>query len=203
MKKLFFAAAILCAAFSATAQKHGDDEGTFKKFKVDVSAGYALPIGGTGSKGGVLFVVEPKYAIMDQLSIGLRLEGAVTVAGADFSTGTANSTASAKASSSYLLTGDYYVNNSDLRPFVGAGVGLFKTAGVALSSTNPNYATGSKFGGMIRAGVEYKHARFGVEYNMVGKSDVAAYPAGSNNGYSIKNSYVGIKLGVCIGGGRL
>jgi hypothetical protein len=202
MKKVLFVLAIFLLAISAKtiAQKEG---GEFKPFKVDVSGGYALPIGGSGSKGGALFVVEPKYAVIPQLSVGLRLEAAITVAGVDVSTGTYNSTASAKAAASYLLTGDYYFTNEDLRPFAGAGVGLFNTAGVSISSSNPNAATGSKFGGMVRAGVEYKHFRFGVEYNLVGKTTVPPSSSSANDGYTIQNAYVGIKIGFCIGGGRL
>jgi len=202
MKKVFLVSSVmLVMAFSA--KIFAQEKGEFKPFKVDVSAGAAIPIGGTGSKSGGLFVVEPKYAVMPQLSVGLRLETAITVAGVDLNTGNYNSTASAKAAASYLVTGDYYFSNNNLRPFAGAGLGLFKTAGVSVSSTNPNVATGSKFGGMIRGGVEYKHFRFGVEYNAVGKSTVAPSTSTANDGYTVKNSYIGIKVGFCIGGGRL
>ncbi|MCY7293188.1 MAG: hypothetical protein LH615_13500 [Ferruginibacter sp.] len=202
MKKFLFSTAILCIAIctKSMAQK----EGEFKPFKVDVSLGYALPIGGSGGKGGALFVVEPKYAIMTELSLGLRIEGAFTISGtSDLATGTGNNpTATVKVSSSYLATGDYYFSNNNLRPFAGAGAGIFQTAGVQVYSSNPNIATGSKFGGMLRAGVEYKHGRFGLEYNMVGKTTVAPSSPTSKDGYSVQNSYVGIKFGVVIGGGR-
>lgn len=203
MKKLLFLTAILCIAVftKSEAQK---SEGSFKPFKVDVSLGYALPIGGSGGKGGALFVVEPKYAIIPEISVGLRLETALTVSGtSDLASGTgSNSTASVKASASYLATGDYYFSENDLRPFAGAGVGIFQTAGVQVNSNNPNVATGSKFGGMVRAGVEYKHGRFGLEYNLVGKTTVAPSTPTSKDGYTIQNSYVGVKFGVIIGGGR-
>ena len=203
MKKLLLLTAIFATCFSVKtfAQKGGDD-GEFKPFKVDVSAGYALPMGGTGSKGGLLFVVEPKYAVSQQISLGLRLEGAVTVSGIDAAGNVANN-ASAKAAASYLATGDYYFNSNDFRPFAGAGAGIFSTAGVTTSTTNTNVAQGSKFGGMIRLGFEYKHARFGVEYNIIPKTSVADDPSTpSNDAYEIKNAYIGIKFGVCIGGGR-
>ncbi len=202
MKKLLFSTAILCIAVCTKSM--AQSEGEFKPFKVDVSLGYALPVGGSGGKGGALFVVEPKYAVMPELSVGLRLEGAFTVSGtSDLVNGTSiNSTASVKASSSYLATGDYYFSQNDLRPFAGAGVGIFQTAGVQINSSNANIATGSKFGGMLRAGVEYKHGRFGLEYNLVGKTTVAPTTPTSKDGYTIQNSYVGIKFGVVIGGGR-
>ena len=203
MKKLLFSTAILCLAVftKSEAQK---SEGSFKPFKVDVSFGYALPIGGSGGKGGGLFAIEPKYAVIPEISVGIRFEAALTVSGtSDLANGTSNnSTASVKASSSYLATGDYYFSENDLRPFAGAGVGIFQTAGLQLNSSNINMASGSKFGGMLRAGVEYKHGRFGLEYNLVGKTSVAPSSPTSKDGYTIQNSYVGIKFGVIIGGGR-
>ena len=49
----------------------------FQKFKVDVSLGYAKPES-SETDGGVLFAIEPKYAIIDQIAVGLRMEAAVT-----------------------------------------------------------------------------------------------------------------------------
>ena len=202
MKRVLFVTALFTLAFSTKTLAQKGEGGEFKPFKVDVSLGYALPVGGSGSKGGVLFAVEPKYAVMQELSLGLRIEAAVTLAGVDLNSGTTNGNASAKAAGSYLATGDYYFSNKDFRPFLGAGAGIFTTAAVQESSTNTNTTSGSKFGGMIRGGFEWKHARFGLEYNIVAKSTVAESQPGANDGYTVQNSYVGIKFGVCIGGGR-
>ena len=204
MKKLSLLTVLFVLVLSVKTFAQNDKAGTgeFKPFKVDISVGYALPIGGTGAKGGVLFVVEPKYAVIPQVSIGLRLESAVTLAGTNLSSGYTNSSASAKASASYLLTGDHYFNNSDIRPFAGAGLGIFSIAGTQFTSGNTNIATGSKFGGMIRGGFEYKHLRMGVEYNIVSKSVVPPSSSSANDGYTLQNSYIGIKIGVLIGGGR-
>ena len=128
MKKVLFASAIFVMALSVktSAQKTNSEGGEFKKFKVDVSLGYALPIGGTGSKGGVLFATEPKYAVTNEISVGLRIEGAVTLSGINAATGYTNGNASVKAAVSYLLTGDYYLSKSSFRPFIGAGAGFFQ-----------------------------------------------------------------------------
>ncbi|MBC7889547.1 MAG: hypothetical protein H7Z13_16840 [Ferruginibacter sp.] len=199
MKKFLIISAIFAMAFS-TKTNAQDEDAAFKPFKVDVSGGYALPIGGSGSKGGFLFAIEPKYAVMPQLSLGLRVEAAITISGIQ-SNGDVYSNASAKAASSYLATGDYYFSNNDFRPFIGAGAGIYQTAGVSLADDNTNTATGSKFGGIIRGGFEYKHGRFGVEYNLVGKT--VSPKTTTSESYEIKNAYIGIKFGVCIGGGRL
>lgn len=166
----------------------------FKPFKVDVSLGYALPMGsGTGSRGGALFVIEPKYAIVDQFALGLRLEGAamargVVVNGDQFE-------GDVQVNGSYLITGDFYLSNRGFRPFIGAGTGLYSVAGAYVSSstttTDADVLTDNNFGGMFRAGFEAGHFRLGVEYNLVGKTD-----------FSLDNNYMGFKLGLCIGGGR-
>lgn len=164
----------------------------FKPFKVDVSLGFALPMeSGTGTKAGLLFVVEPKYAVADQFALGLRLEGAAMARGVIVNNDEFEG--DVQVNGSYLLTGDYYLSNKGFRPFLGAGAGLFTVAGAYVSSGNSNtdVLTDNKFGGMFRAGFEASHFRLGIEYNLVGKTD-----------FSLKNNYMGFKLGICIGGGR-
>jgi hypothetical protein len=202
MKKILVLSAAVLSISMARAQSSG---GQFQPFKVDLAIGDAIPQG-PGSKGGVLFAIEPKYAVMDQLSVGLRLEAALTERGFTSNDG---SSASAKvaAASSYLLTGDYYFSNNAFRPFVGAGVGVYQLASASFDDNSNNGAVGTgaatKFGGMLRAGFELHHFRLGVEYNLVGKSSET-----SDDGYgdvvtvSSKNSYLGIKLGFFIGGSR-
>lgn len=166
---------------------------TFKPFKVDFAIGYAIPSGGgQGAKGGVLFAIEPKYAINDNITVGLRGEGAVMVRVSSDQSGSVNS-ADAKAAGSYLLTGDYYFNTNSFRPFAGVGAGLFSTAAASVD-VNGNVAEGAaalKFGATPRVGFEFGHFRMAVEYNVVGKTG------------TINNSYLGIKLGFFAGGGRI
>ncbi len=103
-----------------------DTSRIFKKFKVDVYTGYAVPLGsstGTSVNGGGLFAIEPKYALIDPLAIGLRFEAAVIVR--EYYNNNTSNLNNAKVNSSYLLTGDYYFSNKSFRPFVGAGVGIF------------------------------------------------------------------------------
>ena len=184
MKKLITLVLISTAALSAFAQKNENSgDLTFKKFKVDISTGYAKPQGSTRN-GGALFAIEPKYAVMDQLSLGLRMEAAVTV-----NIDKTGNESSAKANASYLLTGDYYFNNHKFRPFGGVGAGIFTMATVdqnTVITSGGTLPTTSKFGFMARGGFEYGHLRIGVEYNFV-----------ANN-----SGYLGAKLGVCIGGGK-
>ncbi len=93
---------------------------------------------------------------------------------------------------SYLATGDYYLNtNTTLRPFAGVGLGLFRHASADLSTPNEDIPVRSNFGFAPRIGIELAHFRTALEYNFAGKT------AG------ISNNYLGIKIGVVIGGGRI
>jgi len=197
MKKIYLILCLIVAGSSAFSQSD------LKPFKVDLSVGYAIP-GGSGSKGGVLFVTEPKYAVMSNLAIGLRLEGALVARFNGYDQDGNPVDASVKASASYLATADYYFTNTySVRPFAGAGVGIFTLAGIESSSNSGEISVGSKFGEMVRAGVEIGHFRLGIEYNIVPKTTFTGYDSDGNvtNGLTSKNSYIGIKIGVCLGGG--
>ena len=202
MKKLICCLAIIAIGKIPTFAQDG--ERIFKRFKGDVSFGYAAPVG-SGSSGGILFAMEPKIAIIDKLSVGLRMEAAIMakVSGSNYD-GTLE-LEDGKAAASYVATADYYfTNNYSFRPFVGAGAGIF--ALVSDDDISDDATSGTKFGAIFRTGFEVKHFRFGIEYNMVGNREVYAntydnlgQPAVTK--YNQKNSYFGIKAGFCFGGG--
>jgi outer membrane protein W len=171
----------------------GSDTGRiFKKFKVDISVGYAIPqssSSGSNFSGGGLFAVEPKYALIDPLAIGVRFEAAATVNEYNNNNSNNSNNVKGKATLSYLITLDYYFSNKGFRPFIGAGAGIFTTANVDSTDYNSNASSiprSSQFGFMLRAGFEASHFRVGIEYNFVSNSA----------------NYLGLKVGICIGGER-
>ena len=194
MKKLFFAIAILIVALSSNAQE-------YKPFKVDLALGYAVP-GGKGAKGGVLFAIEPKYAVMDKLVVGLRMEAAVVARGYAGANVEEDMNVDVKASGSYLATADYfYTGNHKFRAFSGVGTGIFSIAAASVSTGSETVAagSGSKFGGLVRSGIEAGHFRFAVEYNLVPKTKMVTE---DNTTIESKNGYIGFKIGATIGGGK-
>jgi hypothetical protein len=202
--KNVLAIVVLSSILSLSANSQEKEAAGLKPFKVDVSVGYAMP-GGEGSKGGVLFAVEPKYSVISNLAIGLRMEGAVVARFNGYDDNGDLMDVSVKAAGSYLATGDYYFkDNYSFRPFVGAGAGIFSLASVEVNSTSGEVSEGSKFGGMVRGGFELSHFRFGIEYNIVPKTKFDGYNENGDptTGLTSNNSYIGIKLGVCIGGGH-
>jgi outer membrane protein X len=200
--KNFLAIFILSATISSSSQ--AQDGGDLKPFKIDLSMGYAIP-GGEGAKGGIIFAVEPKYAVIPNLAIGLRMEGAIIAKFSGYDEDGNAMNTKVKAAGSYLATGDYYfTNNFALRPFAGVGAGIFSLAGIELNSSSENISGGSKFGGMVRGGVEAGHFRIGLEYNIVPKTTFEGYDSDGNyvTGLTSSNNYIGIKIGAFIGGGR-
>jgi opacity protein-like surface antigen len=200
MKKICFMLTLgTMLSLSVIAQEGYD----LKPFKADVSLGYAIPQG-TGSKGGILFVVEPKYAVLSKLSVGLRMEGAIVARFSGYDSNGDLLDASIKVSSSYLATADYYfTDNYNFRPFAGVGTGVFLLTSVDFNSDD--VIRSRKFGGMIRAGVEISHFRVGFEYNLIPKTTFTGYDSNGNltPGLISKNGYIGIKIGACFGGGPL
>ena len=185
MKRITFAFAFVAVSFFVNAQST-----VFKPFKVDFAFGYAVP-SGDGTKGGILFAIEPKYAFNDNITAGLRMEGAVMAqAQVDQATGEMKS-GSVKANASYVATGDYYFTTNTFRPFAGVGAGIYSVASADLNNETGDVKAGKKFGFMPRAGFEVGHFRTAIEYNFVGKTG------------AINNNYLSIKLGFFIGGGRM
>lgn len=168
----------------------------YKPFKLGVGLGYAMP-SGAGAGAGVLFGIEPAYRVNDALAVGLRMEWAAIVRG--LSTEIDSYDASAAAVGSYTLNGQYYFGNDNFRPYVGAGVGLFSLAAVSVEASSAGGSVGaaaeSKIGFYPRIGFDAGHFNFNIDFNIIGKSDL-----GNDN--SVKNSYVGFRIGGFFFGGR-
>ena len=156
--------------------------------------------------GGVLFTLEPKYNLKDNLNVGIRWQSAAMAKSVIINPANDVSNADLSVNSSFLGTTDYYFNNggSAFAPYVGAGLGVYLLGNVSSSSNGSTISSGlslgSKFGGMIRAGFEVGKFRMGAEYNVVPASDYNIVVGTLTE--SIKNSYLGISIGFFIGGGQ-
>jgi hypothetical protein len=193
--KNYLAGLFMLVALSASAQ-------VYKPFKVNVSVGYAKPFN-AGVSGGFLVAVEPKYGISDHFDLGLRLESAFVARGITRNGNT--TTSDVGAFGSYLITGNYLFGTEGIRPFIGAGVGLYSVAsGGSVTVTDGqtpqevNFVSDTKFGGMIRAGIKTGHFVAAVEYNAAPTTDNTI----GTTKISSENAYLGVKVGFDIGGGR-
>ena len=168
----------------------------FKKFRVGLGLGYAMP-GGEGAKGGVLVSVEPGYRVTDKILASLRWESALVVRGTATATSFEGDIA---AIGSFSAVGQYYFMDGSFRPFAGAGPGLFSLAAVSVSGgsgggSGEEAAAANKVGGVIRTGFDAGHFTFCIDYNLIGKTE-------GTGGAEFKNSYVGFRIGGFFGGGR-
>lgn len=185
MKKLMLVGLVLLV--SATVIQAQE----FKPFRVGVGLGFAVPNRGEG--GGLLYL-EPAYRPSNNTLVGFRLESAIM--SKEISTDNGDVRGNARANSSYTVNGQYYFNDNYIRPFVGAGLGIFKMANVRYDDgdevvTSPG---ATHFGFYPRVGLEIGHFNMAVDYNIIPNSDLV-------RGAEMKNSYLGVRAGFNIGGG--
>ncbi|MGB4775642.1 MAG: hypothetical protein WBP45_10740 [Daejeonella sp.] len=196
MKKYLLILALVAFTFPVQAQ----EQSIFKPFKVDLALG--IPGGKAIRPASIVIMVEPKYALMDQLAVGLRLQHALILNLPVTKEGKIKDANSKEPSpvtfkSSYLATGDYYFSNSAFRPFLGVGSGIYNLE-IERYTFLPDgtfYATTivkeTKFGGLVRGGLEAGHFRVALEYNIMSQIDDHT-----------QGSHLGIKVGGFLGGGR-
>lgn len=198
MNRILLLLALSILSLTSYSQDYSDVQEPieYKPFRVDFMSGIAF-IPSNIISGGIIFGVEPKYALSPRINSGIRLHGAGLVRSFyKLNLNTQEVQANASAMGSALLTTDYYFLTQEIRPFAGIGTGMYwyQTAsfkGDAGANTDPTETkAGSKFGVMTRAGLEAYHIRFSVEYNFVGKSG------------RTKNSYLGVSAGFYLGGGK-
>ncbi|NDP27780.1 MAG: porin family protein [Flavobacterium sp.] len=193
-KKIILVALMAMTFISASSQEKG-------KFRGGLDFGY-VP---TGGGGGVLFSIEPKFNLADNMNVGLRI-GLAGIARDIQDNNDQSSTAKVAASTSYVGTYDYYFHKSgsSFAPFVGAGMGYYSLANIEINdnaeSADINPSVTGVFGGLVRAGFEWGKFRMGVEYNLLPDSDLEDIQ-GTKIG-TVSNKYVGIHLGFYLGGGK-
>jgi hypothetical protein len=196
MKKI--STVIVLVLLAAVAVKAQD----FKKFRVGVGAGYAMP-GGEGSGGGLVFDIEPGYRINDKILANLRYEAAAIIRG------TADATSASfdiAGIGSYTLNGQYYLMDGNFRPYVGLGFGMYKIAAASVDANSGgggvSESAGSKFGFYPRIGFDAGHFTINLDYNIVGNTEAVITSGTTTTNTEFKNSYIGIRLGGYFGGGR-
>lgn len=207
MKKLFLIAFVMVATVAAVSAQE------YKPVKVGLGLGYASP-GGEGAKGGVLLYLEPAYRVNDAIAVGLRLESAVMARGVTVTSGgtSVSGDAEVKGNASYTVNGQYYFSNATFRPFAGLGLGIYSLASASVSvsgssSSTSASASGSEFGFYPRVGFDLGHFTMQIEYNIIPATTSEITVTSGTSGTSIvstesKNSYLGIKAGFFISGGK-
>jgi len=172
MKKLFLtivAAGML--GYSAMAQFHIELGPNFNSPQGDFADQYDLGIG---------FYFEPKYALNENIDLGL-LVGLNGFVGGDFEVLGVTSSASALAVVAVLGTATYRFTTSSVTPYAGLGLGLYSFEGAEISvagAVQPKTESESKFGFAPRAGVYLGKLNLGLAYNIVSDANFLQFNLG-------------------------
>lgn len=192
---------LLVGLFASANALFAQEEG---KFRVGMDLGYTVP---TSGGGGVLYYLEPKYNIQDNLNIGIRFGGAAMVRDLEYYSTTEDVSGKVSANVSMALTADYYFNSpgKNFAPFVGGGLGYMSFAAIEFDSGVDEDFEGvldakNALAPFLRAGFETGKFRLSLDYNFVPSSDIINFQ-GAVIGET-GNSYLGIALGFYVGGGK-
>jgi hypothetical protein len=177
----------------------------YQAIRVDVGiAGAYTPSYGRAGFGGVL---EAKFNITDNIAAGLRFDGVVSFGG---SIGPEGSTSvSVGAAAATLLEAEYYLTTSSVRPFIGAGLGIYAIVSQSIeaddANTSVSQVAGRFFGVAPSLGIDLGRLRLAVTYNLILGADIVltqnvGMPNETETTYG--QSYVLFELSFRIGGAR-
>ncbi len=158
-------------------------------------------------RGGFGAVVEPKYAVHDQISVGLRLEGAVMFGGSIGNDGSTSMDMGAAAS--VMAKGEYLFTTTSVRPFVGLGLGMIDIASQSISTSQSNASIDQKAGRYFalapQIGVDLGRLRLAATYNAIIGADIEVHQmvGGMDQKASFSQNYLTFELGFRFGGGRI
>ncbi|GAB3951628.1 hypothetical protein GCM10028805_32140 [Spirosoma harenae] len=209
MRKLFILCFFVQIAFTVNAQT-AKSKKMAKPFKVAAAVGYASPVERSGnkslSKAGFVYSIEPQYELIKNLDLGFRIEHAF-IQRPEFIDNNYYNQGAAKFMLSGALTANYVLLAANkLRPYLGAGVGLYY-----VPSSDPVYRIGNtiatyplptttNIGGVGRIGLKFGVGNVELAYNFIGDTSVKNTSTGLT--LTGNNSYFSIKAGLTIGGNR-
>ena len=169
----------------------GQDETRHKLFGVVIDAGPAIQQTKTG---GAVFEINPGYMLAGRYRAGIQF------AWAGFDEHTVVS---------YIITLDYYYfQNHRFRLSLGGGYGLYTNSHYGFATTKPpeetlSYQSTGKMGGNLRLGLEWNHLILRIAYHFAPSLYKYTYYNNDPPATSIfKGNYLGLTLGIRIGGGN-
>ncbi len=155
---------------------------------------------GLGVTNGILIYFEPSYRVKDNLAFAVRFEDGIHVTPQEgiYSVG------------SKSILGQYYLrtNSKKNHPFVGLGIGIFNASGFGgLLCDCEKTIQKQSFGFFPRLGYDNRHFTLSLDINLISsfrESTISMMPGSSvEPSYQyINTSYIGVRAGLTIGGGR-
>jgi len=151
------------------------------QFHIELGLNFNSPQGDFGDQYdlGVGFYAEPKYAINENIDLGLLI-GRNGFAGADIG----GQSIDAIGMTTILPTGTYRFSGGKVTPYAGLGLGVYIIDAVDLSITIDGNTTvvegesSSEFGFAPRAGVYIGRLNLGAAYNIVSDANFIQFNLG-------------------------
>lgn len=171
MKKLLLTTALVAVfAVSANAQFHVELGINFNSPQGDFGDSYDLGVGA---------YIEPKYALTENIDLGLLI-GSNGFAGADIDTGLGTASLDATSIVTILPTGTYRFSTGSITPYAGLGLGMYLAEEFTVSTSGDLEADGrtGEFGFAPRAGVYLGRLNLGVAYNIVSDANFLQFNLG-------------------------
>ena len=206
---------LLVSLFNLNAQEKGDI-----KLKIEIGILFDA-VEGSFFLSGAFFNLEPKLNVSKNTVIGLRIGAAsnsqriLTINPNQFFVNNENENAGNSAVS-FIPTIDYYLNNKNIRPYLGFGIGYYilNTSkegffmanlfdGQELSINNKIgflFRSGFDLGKFIVWGFDFSKFSVGLEFNYIPKTDVE-FSDGELIG-TIANSNIALAIGYTITSGK-
>ncbi len=203
--------ALACLAVAPSARAQAPN---YQPIRVDLTV-YGAYASADANAYGFGVAIEPKYNLTDQLSLGLRLEGAAFVTQSVYVGPPGSQQVSvsqgARAVTAYLAKADWYFTTSPARPFVGLGLGLYRIGSGSqnVSGSGSVVQTAGAFQGFglcPQAGVNFGGFRLAATYHVItgGEQVVLTQAVGSAAPTEVKlsKSFFAFEIGGTFGGAR-
>ena len=179
----------------------------YQLFRVDST--FVVPYAHGPGSWGVGAAVEPKFNLLDYLSVGLRAEGAALFGG-DFSSPNSSLSVDVRGVVAFLAKAELYLTTIAVRPFVGFGMGVYHIASQSISTGDPGISVdqraGSHFGVAPQIGINFGAFRLAVTYNVMVGADVLVRQTVTvgqpPEETSTSQNYFSFGIGGTFGGGR-
>ena len=167
MKKVLLSAVVALACFTASAQFHVELGLNFNSPSGDFGDSYDLGVGA---------YIEPKYALTENIDLGLLI-GSNGFAGADIDTGAGTGSVDATGILTILPTGTYRFTSNKVTPYAGLGLGMYFVRAIEVDGVEIGESE-SEFGFAPRAGVYIGRMNLGLAYNLAGDVEFLQFNLG-------------------------
>jgi hypothetical protein len=180
------------------------------KFRYGINAALAFP--STTEIGGYEADFDFRYKVMDNLNVGGKIGYSFMIKDKGTRGDGANYFYTSTEIISAIVHSDYYFNEypSSFAPFAGLGLGVYDVSCITIKTgdevlRNRNFAVEYTFGGLIRAGFEYKRLRLALEYNIIPTTKLYDQYQNTPPTYILDtapkpNSYLSLRIGYFFGG---